>query len=72
MVIGVARMFDWRGPNHKSHAITSCKIFKRRDYLWDKDLRMEDEKLMLRLVRNQDYAMREGFNQKLKCFYDMC
>ena len=24
--IGVARIFDWRGLNHKSHAITSSKI----------------------------------------------
>ena len=27
--IGVARIFDWEGgPNHKSHAMTSSKIFK--------------------------------------------
>ena len=24
--IGVARIFDWGGPNHKSHAMTSSKI----------------------------------------------
>ena len=24
--IGVARIFDWRGLNHKSHAMTSTKI----------------------------------------------
>ena len=27
--IGVARIFDWGGPNHKSHAMTSSKIFKK-------------------------------------------
>ena len=27
--IGVARLFDWVGLNHKSHAMTSSKIFKR-------------------------------------------
>ena len=27
--IGVARIFDWGGPNHKSHAITSSEIFKK-------------------------------------------
>ena len=28
--IGVARVFDWgRGPNHKSHAMTSSEIFKK-------------------------------------------
>ena len=27
--IGVARIFDWGGSNHKSHAMTSSKIFKR-------------------------------------------
>ena len=26
---GVARIFDWGGPNHKSHAMTSSKICKR-------------------------------------------
>ena len=27
--IGVARIFDWGGPNHKSHAMTSSEIFKK-------------------------------------------
>ena len=27
--IGAARIFDWGGPNHKSRAMTSSKIFKR-------------------------------------------
>ena len=25
--VGVARIFDWRGLNHKSHAMTSSKIY---------------------------------------------
>ena len=28
-VIGVARIFDWGDPNHKSHAMTSSKNFKK-------------------------------------------
>ena len=27
--IGVARIFDCGGPNHKSHAMTSSEIFKK-------------------------------------------
>ena len=27
--IGVARIFDWRGLNYKSHTMTSSKFFKR-------------------------------------------
>ena len=27
--IGVARIFDLGGPNHKSHAMTSTEIFKK-------------------------------------------
>ena len=27
--IDVARIFDWGGPNHKSHAMTSSEIFKK-------------------------------------------
>ena len=27
--IGVARIFDWGGPNHKTHAMTSSEIFKK-------------------------------------------
>ena len=29
--IGVARIFDWGGPNHKSHAMTSSKITGRAE-----------------------------------------
>ena len=27
--IGVAMIFDWGGPNHKSHAMTSSEIFEK-------------------------------------------
>ena len=27
--IGLARIFDWGGPNHKSHAMMSSEIFKK-------------------------------------------
>ena len=30
--IGVARIFDWGGPNHKSPAMTSSEIFKRGSF----------------------------------------
>ena len=28
-IIGVARIFDWGGPNHKSHAMASSEIFEK-------------------------------------------
>ena len=31
-IIGVARILDWVGPNHKSHAMTSSEIFKKGAY----------------------------------------
>ena len=30
--IGVAGIFDWGGPNHKSHAMTSSEIFKKGSF----------------------------------------
>ena len=36
--MGVPRIFDWGGLNHKSHAMTSSKIFQRGSFLWDKDI----------------------------------
>ena len=27
--IGVARIFDWGGPNHKLYAMTSSEIFRK-------------------------------------------
>ena len=29
----VARIFVWKGPNHKSRAIASAKIFEIREFL---------------------------------------
>ena len=29
LTIIVARILDWRGPNHKSHTMTSSETFKR-------------------------------------------
>ena len=36
--IGVARIFDWGGPNHKSYAMTSSEILKKRTFLWAEDI----------------------------------
>ena len=35
---GVARILDWRGPNHKSHAMTSLENFQKRKFLCNKDI----------------------------------
>ena len=32
LAIGVARILNWRGPNNKSHAMTSLEIFKRESF----------------------------------------
>ena len=32
LTIGVARILGWRGPNHKSHAMTSSEIFKSENF----------------------------------------
>ena len=32
LTIGVARILDWRSPNHKSHAMTSSEIFKKENF----------------------------------------
>ena len=42
--IGVAKIFDWGGPNHKSHAMTSSETSKA-EFLWGQRYhRMEDQK----------------------------
>ena len=33
LTVGVARILEWRGPNHKSHAKTSLEIFKREIFV---------------------------------------
>ena len=50
LTICVARILDWRGPNHKSHAMTSSQIFKRENVYGTKISKIflcnkEDEKL---------------------------
>ena len=32
LIIYVARILDWRAPNHKSHAMTLSEIFKRENF----------------------------------------
>ena len=71
MVIGVARIFDWRGPNHKSHAMTPSNIFERRNFVGQRHLRMEDQKPVPGVPRNQDFVIGEALNQKLQCFHNM-
>ena len=34
--IGVARIFDWGGPNNKSHLMTSSEILKRGTFCGSK------------------------------------
>ena len=33
----ITRILIWGGPNRKSHTMTLPEIFKKRDYLWDKE-----------------------------------
>ena len=32
LTIDVARILDWRGPNHESHAMKSSEIFERENF----------------------------------------
>ena len=32
LTMGVARILDWRGPNHKLHAMTSSETFKGENF----------------------------------------
>ena len=58
--IGVARIFDWGGPNHKSQAMTLSEIFKKGNFLWDKDI--VEWKIWSRslLALNQDFGKGRG------------
>ena len=42
--LGVARIFDWGGPNHKSHAMTSSETLKKEFFEGERYRRMEDQK----------------------------
>ena len=43
-LIGVAKIFDWGGPNHKSLAMTPSKTSKEEFRVWQRYRRMEDQK----------------------------
>ena len=43
-IIGEARIFDWRGPNHKSYAMTSSETLKEDFVVGQRYHRMEDQK----------------------------
>ena len=43
--IGVARIFDWGGPNHESHAMTHQKFSKKEVFVGQRYCRMEDLKV---------------------------
>ena len=68
--IGVAKIFDWGGANHKLHAMTSSEIFERRTFPGAKIFRMEDQKPGLALDHvlafNQDFAKERGLKPKVK------
>ena len=42
--IGVATIFDWGGPNYKSHAMTSSVTSKEKFFVKQRYRRMEDQK----------------------------
>ena len=44
VTLGVARIFDWEGPNHKSHAMTSSETSKEEFFCGGKDRRIKDQK----------------------------
>ena len=68
--IGVAKIFDWRGePNRKTHAMTLPQVFKKRDFLCNKDIvkwRIRSQGLGWHVTRI--LLKRKDLNQKLKNF----
>ena len=60
--IGVARIFDWRGPNYKSYAMTWSEIFKKEIFYGAKYRKMEDQKPLLGLALQQDLVKGNGLN----------
>ena len=64
--IGNARIFDWRGANHKSHAMTSSEIFERNFFVGQRYRRMEDQKPWPGFSPNQDFAKGRRFKPKSK------
>ena len=68
--IGVARIFDWGGPNPQiTRNTTSSEIFRRRDFLWNKNiLEWKIRSLGPGLVRKQDVAKGGGLEPKVNVF----
>ena len=65
--VGVAKIFDWgRGPNRKSHAMTSSKFFEKWLFMGQKYPKMEDQKSSPGLACNLDFAKGKGFEPKVK------
>ena len=66
--IGVARIFDWRGgSNCKTHATTLSKFFKKRIFLWEKDiLKLRIGSPGPELACNLDFAKGKGLEPKVK------
>ena len=65
--IGVARIFDWGGPNRKSHAMTSSETLKQEFFVGAKISKNGRSKAVAwcwRVTRNS--FKREDLNQKLK------
>ena len=65
--IGVTRIFDsGEGGYHKSHAMTSSKIFEKELFEGKRYRKMEDQKLWSGLTLNQDFAKVRGLKPKVK------
>ena len=66
-------LMHWRsqdfglGRNLKSHAMTSSKIFEKRDFLGDKESKIRSRESGL--APNQNFAKGEGLEPQVKKFY---
>ena len=58
--IGAARIFNWRGTNHKSHAMTPSEVFVRGTFVGQRYRRMDDQKHWPCLALHHDFAMGRG------------
>ena len=68
--VGVARIFNWGEPDpHITCDKTSSKIFKRSDFLWDKNIsESKIRSLGPGLVRKQDVAKGGRLDPKVNVF----
>ena len=64
--IGVARIFDWGGANHKLHAMTSSEIFKRETFCGTKISLNERSKTVAFWCSTRISVKEEGQNQSLE------